>query len=218
MKTRLLLIALLLTATLSGCGVWGVWGVRGNGRIKEESRSISDFQKLEAGGAFTIIVKVGQSPSIKISADENLLKYIRTSVNGNTLEIDSKKNLNPKKEIRIYITTPELRSIEVSGANNVNVVGIRGSDFSVELSGAGNVDLNGEIDRLRAELSGAGNINAKNLKSRDVHISVSGAASADVYAKEYLDASVSGVGSINYYGNPEKTNTNVSGVGSISRK
>jgi hypothetical protein len=75
-----------------------------------------------------------------------------------------------------------------------------------------------EVDRLRAELSGAGNIDARELKAKEVRVSVSGAASADVYAKEYLDASVSGVGSIDYYGNPAKVKTDVSGVGSISRK
>ena len=58
----------------------------------------------------------------------------------------------------------------------------------------------------------------KRLRARRVSISVSGAASADVYAREYLDASVSGVGSIDFYGNPDKTNTSVSGVGSITRK
>jgi hypothetical protein len=155
---------------------------------------------------------------MRISAEENLLGYIRTNVKGNKLFIDTRKNISPRKQILIEITTPYLNDIEVSGANDVEVEGINETEFNVDLSGAGNIHLIGEVEKLRAELSGAGNINARELKAKEVLISVSGAASADVYATKYLDASVSGVGSIDYYGNPEKTRTNVSGVGSITRK
>ena len=215
MKTRLIAFTLLLGFVLTGCGFWGV---RGNGRIRHESRKVTEFRKIDAGGAFSIHVKVGPTESVKISAEENLLGYIRTSIKGNKLIIETKKNISPRKEIRIEITTPTLTDLEVSGANNVDVEDISGEEFNVELSGAGNVDLKGEITKLRIELSGAGSIDSRYLKASEVRISVSGAASADVYASKYLDASVSGVGSIDYYGNPEKTKTDVSGVGSISRK
>lgn len=215
MKTKLISTVLLLTFVLSGCGFWGV---RGNGRIRDESRKVAEFRKIEAGGAFSINVKVGPATSIKVSAEENLLGYIRTNVKGNTLVIDTKKNISPRKQILIEITTPNLSDIEASGANDIEVEGINGTAFNVDLSGAGNIHLIGEIEKLRAELSGAGNINARELNAKEVVVSVSGAASADVYATQYLDASVSGVGSIDYYGNPEKTRTNVSGVGSITRK
>ena len=115
------------------------------------------------------------------------------------------------------ISDPIFKS-HILTTNNITVYGINGSDFEVDVSGAGSVNLSGEVDRFRADLSGAGSINAKELKAKDVRVSVSGAASADVYAKDYLDASVSGVGSISYYGDPAKTKTDVSGVGSISRK
>ncbi|NJD22821.1 MAG: DUF2807 domain-containing protein [Melioribacter sp.] len=215
MKTKITLIISLIAFIVSGCGFWGV---RGNGRVKDQSRTIMEFDKIDAGGAFTLKVKVGPAPSLRISAEENLINYIRTNVKGNTLVIDTKKNISPRKEIYIEITTPFLRAVDASGANNITVYGINGSDFEVDVSGAGSVNLSGEVDRFRADLSGAGSINAKDLKAKDVRVSVSGAASADVYAKDYLDASVSGVGSISYYGDPAKTRTDVSGVGSISRK
>jgi hypothetical protein len=215
MKSRIITSVIFLAIVISACGFWGI---RGNGRVKQETRTIAEFDRLEAGGAFTIKVRVGSVPSLSISAEENLLSYIRTSVKGNRLIIDTKKNISPRKEILITITTPDLNSVDVSGANNVSIAEISTSDFDVSLSGAGHVYLEGKVDKLQAELSGAGNIEAKELKAKDVRVSVSGAASADVYATENLDASVSGVGSIDYFGDPKNTNTHVSGVGSISRK
>ena len=214
-KSKIILLVTLIAFVVTGCGFWGI---RGNGRVKEEKRTIEDFQRIEAGGAFTIKVNVGQPTSLKITAEDNLLGYIKTNIKGNTLKIDTRRNISPRKKILIEITTPELDFINASGANNITVIGIKGSEFDASLSGAGNISLAGEVEKFKAELSGAGNINAKDLKATDVRVSVSGAASADVYAKESLEASVSGVGSVDYYGNPAETKTNVSGVGSISRK
>ena len=214
-KSKIILLVTLIGIVITGCGFWGI---RGNGRVKEEKRTIEDFQRIEAGGAFTIKINVGQPTSLKITAEDNLLEYIKTNIKGNTLKIETRKNISPRKKILIEITTPELDFINGSGANNITVIGIKGSEFDASLSGAGNISLSGEVEKFKAELSGAGNINAKELKARDVRVSVSGAANADVYAKQSLEASVSGVGSIDYYGNPPETKTNVSGVGSISRK
>ena len=48
--------------------------------------------------------------------------------------------------------------------------------------------------------------------------SCNGAGSISVYASERLDASVSGIGSIDYSGNPATVNRSVSGLGKISQK
>ena len=65
MKTKITLIISLVAFIVSGCGFWGV---RGNGRVKDQSRTIMEFDKIDAGGAFTLKVKVGPSPSLKITA------------------------------------------------------------------------------------------------------------------------------------------------------
>jgi hypothetical protein len=215
MKPKIIIYLFVTAAIMSACGVWGV---RGNGKIKEESRSVKSFDKIDVSGAFSVKIYVGESSSLKISGEENLMKFITTRVSGSTLKIDTKKNLSPRKEILIEITTPNLEGIHAGGANNIYAENINTDLFYVDLSGAGNIEIEGVSRRLRAEISGAGNIEAKNLKAEEVRIAVSGAASANVYAKSSLEAAVSGVGSIDYYGNPQDVKTNVSGVGSISRK
>ena len=61
MKIRMTTLFLFLFTALfvGGCGFWGV---RGNGNVKEESRQIEDFIHLDAAGAFTIKVNVGDDP------------------------------------------------------------------------------------------------------------------------------------------------------------
>ncbi|MGK9475958.1 head GIN domain-containing protein [Melioribacter sp. OK-6-Me] len=214
MKAKIIIL-LMLAINIAGCGVWGI---RGSGSLRTEMREIRNFQKIEVGGAYDIKIKCGEKESIEITAEENLLPLIETKVKQNRLIIDTRRSISPRKEIKIVVTVPELNYIGCSGANNIRVYNVDTEDFDVELSGAGNIEMDGRVKTLHAEISGAGNFDAKSLKAENVYISVSGAASARVYASKYLNASVSGVGSIDYYGDPEKTKTNVSGIGSISRK
>jgi len=217
-KKRIIFMVILCAAAFAGCRDWGIMGVRGNGKVTTAEREISNFSELELGGAYNVDVKIGGKPSITIIGEENIIKYIRTSVEGDRLVIDTRKNISPRKEIRIKITVPNLEVLESSGACDVYIENISCDKFDCDLSGAGSVELNGKAEKTKIEISGAASLRAKNLKTRNLIVSLSGASSADVYASEYLDASVSGVGSITYYGDPKEVKKDVSGVGSISKR
>lgn len=215
MKTKILFLLTVFVISLTGCRFWGV---RGSGDIEKETRDVDEFYAIESSGAFEINVRVGHDQRVVVTADDNLLKYVVTKVRGGKLIIDSKRDLNSRRGITIDIEVEELEYIESSGACNIYVDGIHSENFEVSMSGASDIDLEGETDKLYVELSGAGSVRARELIANDVKVDISGAASATVYAKESLDAGVSGVGSVNYYGNPDKVISDVSGVGSITRK
>lgn len=218
MRKGLLLLLVLSATVLVGCRDWGIMGVRGNGKVVTENREINDFTEIELSGAYSVEIRVGKSPSMVISGEQNLLKYIRTRYDGDKLIIDTKKNISPRKEIKIKITVPELYYLDASGACDIYAENISSDNFTLDLSGAGSIELNGRVEKFKVELSGASSLEAKNLKAKRVIISLSGAGSADIYASEYLDAEVSGVGSVTYYGNPRDIRKDVSGIGSISKR
>jgi len=110
-----------------------MWGVRGNGNVNEEVRKVANFNKIYVGGAFSVKIRIAEKYSLKISAEENLLGLIRTRVRGDILDNDTKKTLSPRKEVSIYITTPDLNYINSSGANNVYAEGINSEYFEVNL-------------------------------------------------------------------------------------
>jgi len=215
MKIKYLLLILVLTFGITNCRFSGI---KGNGDFATDQREIDEFENLDLSGAFTVKVNIGNRTDLKIEGDRNLLKYIKTVVKGNTLEISSKKDLRPKKKIVIYITTPELNDVSVSGANDLFINGLKNDEFFVNLSGAGSVYVEGKTDDLQVSISGAANLNAKDLIAENVSVDISGAADAEVYANESLNATVSGVGNVTYYGNPKSINPKVSGVGSIKKK
>src|SRR6185312_12301425 len=96
-------ITILLAAAVTlfaGC----TRGIKGDGVIKTENRSILGFSKVEVTGAFKINWSSGK-PALDISADQNLLPLIETVVNGDTLRIESKENLSPTKDITIILSS-----------------------------------------------------------------------------------------------------------------
>lgn len=214
LKKNYLLIALLLLS-LTSCRFYGV---RGSGNMDEETREVDQFSKIEISGAYEVEIIVGEENKIEISAEDNLLPLIKTKVRRHTLIIENRKSISPREDIIIKVYTESLKSIETSGASTIYANGIDAESFNLDFSGAGSVYLEGDCSELFVNMSGAGSLNAKKLVSNNVRIIISGASSAKVYASESLFAEVSGVGSIDYYGDPEDVDSDVSGVGSINRK
>ena len=68
-----LLTGLLAFFMLSSSGCGYIDGVDGNGKVVKETRNVSGFSKLDAGGAFKIILTQGRSESVIVEADENVI-------------------------------------------------------------------------------------------------------------------------------------------------
>jgi len=192
--------------------------VAGSGNRRAERREVAGFDRLLVEGAYRVEVACGAGPSVEVEADDNLLPLIRTEVEGGRLRVRSDRGMSTKALPLLRISVPDLREIELPGASDFTLTGVRNEALSVEVPGASRFRAQGETGRLEVNLAGAGLIDAEGLRARDVKASCSGAGTISVYASESLDASVSGVGSISYAGNPSTVNRNVSGLGRISQK
>jgi hypothetical protein len=215
---------LLLAALAAACGYTNIRigdegdRVEGSGNRKTERREVAGFDRLLVEGAYRVEVAVGSAPSVEIEADDNLLPLIRTEVEGGRLRVHSERGMGTKTLPRLRITTTDVRDIELPGASEFALTGVRNESLRISVPGASRLRAEGETGRLEVELSGAGLIDAEALRARQVKASCSGAGSITVYATESLDATVSGVGIVNYAGNPPSVNSNVSGLGKVSKK
>lgn len=214
MRTVLVALTALASVALVACNVADA-NVKGNGKARTEQRTVPAFEGLSLGGALEVEVTVGGKQSVELSGDENVLPLIRTRVVKGALIVDSKESYSSKTPLRLRITTPKLSSLSASGACNGTVKGIAARRFAVDVSGASSFELTGTAESVAFDLSGTGAIAARGLTAPTVSASVSGAGQIDLTATSTLAASVSGVGSIEYWGKPGSVSKNVSGVGSI---
>lgn len=228
------LTALLLILSISACGnsdfAW-------QGDVIKQKRSVADFSKLETNGGFEIELRQGNENNLEIEAPERYIDDLITEVRGNTLVIEMRENVdvNNFKHFKIWLTFKTLNtliangaadiqaksslelatlSIEINGAANVELP-VESQYLESVINGAGNLEFEGNATEAKFRLSGAGNVEALDLEVKKMDISLSGAGSAKVFVTGHLDASISGMGSIRYKGNPTVNKTDGSLFGSI---
>ena len=209
--SRIAIILIAAVTVVAGCSQPGI---RGDGEIKTEDRTISDFSKVVVKGGYEIKWSSGK-PALKLSADENLLPLIKTAVRGHTLQIDSQEDLAPSKSITIILCSASLSDMQLSGGKSFNASQISGYDLKIESSGGWDISVDGSVTKLEANLAGASKLNAKSLRTQTAELSLLGASDAHVTVSDALKVSVMGACSVIYSGNPKSVKTNVFGAGSI---
>lgn len=238
----LLLSISLVTAACSligGSGLGG--GIPGSGNVQTETRDIGALEavSIEYPGA-EMTIQQSDKETVVIEADDNLLPQLSTEVVSGTLtiknmETDWESIVNPSKLVKINVTVKDLNEIELSapvgnlkldqlqadtlklvlsGGAQMKMNGIQVNLLDTDLSGAGSIQASGTADEIKLILSGLGNFNATDLESNRATIELSGMGDATVRVEQELAATITGAGSIKYFGNP-RVEQNITGAGSI---
>lgn len=208
--------------------------------IAEKELNLEPFSKVDFDvmGHVRIVQSEGNDYRIVLSAPENYLDLYTFKVDKGELEMDMTNNKNniDTENIEITIYTPQLTRIENNGLCSIVTDSLRCYQLTVENSGVGSVQLNqlmvkrlsvdnsgvgsvtasGTAEWANLDCSGVGHIHAKNLKAHRVKGDVSGVGGIECYVSDTLKASVSGIGSFKYAGNPRVKKLDDSGIGKIS--
>jgi hypothetical protein len=214
---------LLLASSLAACNYSFRTGrageqVVGSGNRKTERREVSGFDRLTVEGAYAVEVACGAGPSLEVEADDNLLPLIKTEVEGGRLRIRGERGMSAKALPRVRLSVPDVKEVEVAGAGEFDLSGVRNEALKISVPGAGRLRASGETGRLEVKVDGAASVDAAGLRARRVSAECNGAGSVSVHATDALDAVVNGVGTINYSGDPPNVNRQVNGIGRISKQ
>ncbi|MDP2422875.1 MAG: DUF2807 domain-containing protein [Bacteroidales bacterium] len=217
---RMGIVAFMAAFTIVLCDQLSAQTVKGNKTVTIEEYNVGSFDAIEVGSAFNVVLRKGDTPSVKIETDENLQKQITLKVKEKTLSIGSKGMNNPTK-LNVFVTFTELRSLDLNGAANLKSespiesarfdldisgaakanLDINATLLNTDVSGAANITLRGRTETHKAEVSGAANLDALMLITKNTNIEVSGAAKAKITATENINSDVSGAGSLYYFEN-----------------
>ncbi len=239
MKKSVFIIMALVSLNFANAQ-WGSKSIKGNGNITTVTRNTTNYDAIRCAGWMDFVLVKGEEGTIKIEGEENLLEYIITETEGNTLSVKTKKGINLKtswnKTITITIPFKEIDKVSLSGSGDVMTKDkIEANNFEVRLAGSGDIELaidataikagvsgsgditlNGKTERLKANVTGSGDFHGFNLQSNDTDASVTGSGDVMVVCNNDLTARVTGSGDIQYKGNPKREDSKVTGSGSIS--
>jgi hypothetical protein len=228
----------MLMPVLFSCN-WMGERVEGNGQQANENRQVSSFNSVEASGPMDIILQDAPNAGVRVEADQNLLPYILTDVDGKTLHIRTKKgyNLHSDNPMRVYVAAPVFNEVVLDGSGNITSQGmlVNPDDMTLKLSGSGNIDmqvntpelkslmngsgnikLSGSADKWVAGLSGSGNIYCFGLNTQKAEVGINGSGDAEVMASKQLTLKINGSGHIKYRGNAN-VDSHINGSGSVTK-
>jgi hypothetical protein len=240
MKRNLSITALILTGLLfiTACGdsFWNC--IEGNGSVATVRRVVDDFTNITSNGDFIVDVSIGNSTSVSVEADENLLSYIETYIRGNTLYIETQDNhcIQSRERVYVHVVTPSVYQLKlsgsgiiycdsvntdelkyiVSGSGTIESKGLNTGFIDANISGSGEIILSGTSAETDLMISGSGNIKAINLDTDKCIATISGSGSIYTSVNELLDVMISGSGNVIYKGDPELS-VNISGSGRVVR-
>jgi hypothetical protein len=193
--------------------------VSGSGNVVTEERSVGDFSAVSLQGVGRLIIDETGSESLSITADDNLLPYIETSVRGDKLFISARNGVifNDVSDLTYHVTAENLRAVELDGTGSIQVSNLDEEKFEVNLSGAGDINVSGKVDEQTIEIDGAGAYTADELPSRDTTVRHDGAGMVVVQVSEKLDVHINGLGTVEYIGDPSVTQE-INGLGTVRKR
>ncbi len=217
MNPTALISALILAQLTTGCQLGNKFlRETGSGVTESEVREVRSFKEIELSGTGNVNVKCGAETALVVTADDNLLKSIRTVVDNECLEIYPAKKMRPSVRPSFEITTESLEAISIAGAGQFTVNDVSGDELDIEIAGAADIKVFGIIDNVDIEIAGSGDVDLSELVANHVTIEIAGSGTVCVHAMESLDVSIAGSGDVSYIGDP-KIKKSIVGSGAIHK-
>jgi hypothetical protein len=202
-----------------------VWG---SGKVVEETRPVSGFNAISSSGFGDVIITQGSEESLRVEAEENLMRYIFMDPAGAL-------TILPTRPMKFYVSLKELTGlalsgsgtmksdkiettnldINASGSGSVTINDLKADTVKIDLSGSGETTLKGEAATQKMTLSGSGRCTNEKLITRVTSVDASGSGGASVNVSDTLTVNLSGSGSVDYTGSAKVTQ-HVSGSGHVS--
>ena len=203
-KHKLVLVVAILAFSILACqlGEIGLGQmVRGSGDVVEETRPVSGVSGVELATLGHLFIEVGDTESLRIEAEDNLMEHLETEVQGGRLRIGTRGNVNllPTEPVNYYLTVTGLEAIAISSSGNIQAPDLEADRFSVTISSSGNLDM-GDIttDRLTVGISSSGNVMIGILNAEALEVNITSSGNLDIAGGQVAEQNVSISSSGNY--------------------
>jgi hypothetical protein len=213
--------------------------VVGDGPLVTETRSTGNFTGVASGISGKVYITIGPVMKVDVTGQQNILNILNTHVVNGILKIDFKNDVRIKshEEIVAHITMPALDYLRLSGSGNMDVQGdVVTNNLDINVSGSGNIAVEqAAVDnKINATVSGSGNIKVMDGSAKKIDLTISGSGGIEmpdvpsenatthtsgsgimkINVIKTLESSISGSGSVYYYGNPV-ISAHISGSGKL---
>ena len=211
----------------------------GSDEINEKSYDFSGFNSLDISHSFNVEIFQSDEYKVIVTYNNNLEEYMEVTNQDKNLKIGlAGRNNYGKTKLTAKVYLPSLKSLEASGACNLQMdkfitdnleIKLSGAskfigfltnknNLTVETSGASKIELEGTSENADIELSGASNFKGKSLVVENkLAIDCSGASKLAITANGDITSKISGASHLDYYGTGTISDSKISGASSVQK-
>lgn len=196
----------------------------------EMSFPVGSFDRVSLGGSPEVSVTTGKAVSVRATGEQRALDRLDIRVEGGELKIGSKRgNLGVSwgdwGKVRIAVTVPMVRGVEIGGSGSVSVDRVKVAAFSgdiggsgslrvanldtgsaaFEVAGSGNIDAAGRCSNADLSIAGSGQLRLAGLKCATLKASIAGSGDIAAHASGIAAVSIAGSGSAHIAGGAKCT-------------
>jgi hypothetical protein len=189
----------------------------GSAQTTTVTRSLSAFDEIGISGGYdAVILKEGDSESVKLELSGIEPDNIITEVADRTLKIRTKRGNYRNFKATITVTYRSLKAIANSGstdieaqsvlkAENFELASSGSGDFrgafevrklEIAISGSSDMELRGNAEQQEIAISGSGDIRAADLQGKSASVAISGSGDVELGVKGPIKTSISGSGRV----------------------
>ncbi|MDF8364704.1 GIN domain-containing protein [Achromobacter anxifer] len=204
-----------LVVDLANAEIDVIKGVRDSYTVEGEETSHVRIDR--DGDTLKILSSQGSGSSVVVTGSKPATVYSSNSlvvVNGVVVS-QGANDRAATTPVKIRVTASDVQDVVLLSAKSVRLTGLDAERLSLAVVGQGDIWASGKVRYLNASITGQGAIHALKLSAKTVDASLSGMGSIDTYASDTLDARLSGMGNINVAGNPKSRHTKMTGMGHI---
>ncbi len=202
---------------------------------------ISDFSSLDVELIGEVFYEQSDSAYLNASGSSALIDDLEISENNGKLSVElenMRKFSQPKTKLMIHVGSPNLETISFKSVGALHIKNtFKGNQLSITNKGVGEIIVDdcqvssfnlfsesvglivikGTSNETSINSKGVGKIDCSELKSKNVKVVSMGVGELSIYAQDSIDISTTGIGNVNYYGNPASVKTDASGIGKVTR-
>jgi hypothetical protein len=220
MNKRILIpvTTLLVAMLISSCGFQMVTG---SGKVAAETRNVSGFTSVTLAGIGNVYLTQGGTESVRIEAEDNLIPYFDTSVQGTTLKIGLKDqymgvSIRPTQPVKFYVTLPKIEAITLAGSGDMLAGKIQTDALKISLLGSGNISADSlAVTNLDINLAGSGDITLGTVSASAANATIAGSGDIqlDALTAQKITSKTAGSGNLIVSGKVSEQSAEILGSG-----
>ena len=190
--------------------------VAGAGDPVSENRTTGEFTGVSAGAGINVVVAVGPSTRVTVTAQPNLLPLVTTKVTNGRLVADIvSPGVSSTRPVTVRVTAPSITSVAL-GSGATGTMELTADRVALDLSGGATIQAIGTVKQLSLTASGGATAQLGSLAATLCTVAVGGGSKSTLHVTTELTGTADGGATITLVAKPTAQSVTLSGGATIT--